>query len=243
LIAFAAASGRARAARGLGAVALAACVAGCNTPWYFRIDELHPSSVGTIRPNAVGAHGTCFSMPDVPSFDVSAEAGQGIVGFHHFHDPGTSPLPCASFRVTLPRAHATFPLDKYDSILVAYLLFDTLRSIDRDATATYSQIPGVSYGTRVGAAVPHDNIPILDPIPVGWRMHPVTVNVTPLVNDWITNARPNAGFIVANSEDLRRMLYDEAPHDNNAQLSWYGNFRLQILYNVPDNPRTPPPPP
>jgi hypothetical protein len=82
---------------------------------------------------------------------------------------------------------------------------------------------------------------MLDEVPLGWRTRPVEVNVTSFVTQWIAGARPNAGFAIANQSDIQRMRYDVIPHDNDAQLTWYGNFRLRILYNVPDNPRTPPP--
>ena len=78
-------------------------------------------------------------------------------------------------------------------------------------------------------------------MPLGRRARSVEVNVTSFVTQWITGTRPNAGFAIANQSDIQRMRYDVISHDNDAQLAWYGNFRLRVLYNVPDNPRTPPP--
>lgn len=218
-----------------------ACVAGCATPWYFRIDEIPADSARTTYIGPLAVKGLCLSMPDVPEFAGNAPAGQAIVGFDHWHDPGTDPFPCAAARVALVRAVVHFPLDKYDSILSAFLLFDPVRSIDRDGGRTFGQVPAASYATRVGAAVAGDEFQMLDEVPLGWRTRPVEVNVTSFVTHWITDVRPNAGFTIANGSDVQRMRYDVIPHDNNAQLAWYGNFRLRVLYNVPDNPRTPPP--
>lgn len=224
-------------------LALAACAGGCAQPWYFRIDEVKPTQAYTRQVGANGGFGFCLSRPDVGSADLPAQEGQAIVGFDDYFAEGTPPFPCDEIRAVSVRAIVKFPLEKYDSVLSAFLMFDTIRSIDRHAGMSLGTIPGKSYATRIGRADPSDSAKIIDEQGLGWRTHPVEVNVTSYLPAWLLNPQDNHGFIIADDRPVpRRDDPDAVPRDNDALLSWYGNFRLRILYNVPDNPRTPPPP-
>jgi hypothetical protein len=56
------------------------------------------------------------------------------------------------------------------------------------------------------------------------------------VNLWTSQQQYNYGFILAGP---KFSTDNNLPKDNNAQLSWYGGFRLVILYNPALNPRAP----
>lgn len=225
-----------------GFLLLSACLAGCAKPWYFRIDEVAPSDVRTTYVGATGGFGVCLSRPDVPPPSLDHAAGQAVVGFDDYYKAGTQPFPCHDIRAASVRAIVRFPLERYDSVLSAFLIFDTVRSIDRSNGVSYGTIPGISYATRIGRADVTNDEWVIDEQPLGWRTHPVEVNVTPYLPAWFANPQANHGFILADDRPVPHRDDPEAvPRDNDAKLSWYGNFRLRLLYNVPDNPRTPQP--
>jgi hypothetical protein len=220
-----------------------ALLAACATPWYFRIDEIHPSELSTSAPGPSGEFGACLEAQAFLPFQapvVPLPGGQVLVGYDNRFEPGTEPFPCHRIRASLWRGYVTFPLDKYDSIISAFLLFDTVRSLDRypdkNPQRMFASVPGESYATRVG--MPGANFAIVDAVPVRGRL-PVEAHVTDHVSQWISGAVANEGFVIANGDDVLPLSPTSLPRKNDAKISWYANFRLRVLYNVPDNPRTP----
>ena len=169
---------------------------------------------------------------------------QAMVGYENLYDPGTAPLACHVFRATLARGQVKFSLDEYDSILSAILLFDTFRSVEGSTPeGMISRLPGTSFATRIGMAADESfgtpSFPLINEVRLSWKSHPVEVDITPYVGQWTSGARVNNGLLLANDLELLPADADRLPKNNDVQLSWYGNFRLRVLYNVPDHPRTP----
>jgi len=219
-------------------------VAGCATPWHFRIDELKPTFVSTVFPGPALQSGYCLSSPKYPPLQYVATLDQAMVGYENFYDSGTAPLACQVYRATLARGLVKFSLEGYDTILSAILLFDTLRSVEGPTSqGMISRIPGTSFATRIGMAADEwfgtPSFPLIDEVRLGWKSHPVEVDITPYVGQWISGARVNYGLLLANDLELPPADADRLPKNNDVQISWFGNFRLRLLYNVPDNPRTP----
>ena len=63
-----------------------------------------------------------------------------------------------------------------------------------------------------------------------------SIDVSHQVNQWLKQQHFNWGFIIAGP---KLSTDDPLPKDNNAQLTWYKNFKLVILYNPALNPRAP----
>ena len=230
-----------RSARGAGVLA-ALCavmlVTSCKT---LRIDEVQPSSVSSVLPGPAIQDGYCLSRPPYPPLRYNGTADLAMVGFENYYDPGTKPFPCRLYRATVLRGVVQYPLEKYDSVLSAVLLFDTLHSVEGPTPyGMIGQRPGKSFATRIGVAADSSlglpYFPLIDEVRLGSGSPFVEVDVTGHVARWLSGTRVNAGFLLANDSDP---VPDAKPDNNDAQISWYGNFRLRLLYNVPDNPRTP----
>jgi hypothetical protein len=221
-------------------------VAACATPWHFRIDELKPTYVSTVFPGPALQAGYCLSSPRYPplQYNGSGTLDEAMVGYENFYDPGTAPLACHVYRATLARGQVKFSIENYDSILSAILLFDTLRSVEGPTPqGMISRLPGTSFATRIGMAADESfgppSFPLIDEVRLGWKSHPVEIDITSYVGQWVSGARMNNGLLLANDLELLPAVADRLPKNSDVQLSWYGNFRLRVLYNVPDNPRTP----
>jgi hypothetical protein len=222
------------------AICAAACVAACATPWRFRIDEIRPTLVSSIFPGpALQAGPYCLERLKYPPLKYTGTADQAMVGYENYHDPGTNPFPCPVFRATVIRGTAQFDLAAYDSVLSAILLFDNLHSVDDTGGGpVIGQSPGQSYATRIGMADDASHRwTFTDEVSLGWKTRPVEVNVTPHVGKWLSGT-PNLGFVLANDLDVPPNDVHRLPTNNDAQITWYGNFRLRLFYNIPDNPRT-----
>jgi hypothetical protein len=228
---------------GLWAFVASTLLAACATPWYFRIDELKPTEISTHAPGPGGSFGTCLKEEPFLPFEppvVPIPNHQVLVGYDNRFEPGTDPFPCNRIRNSVWRGYVKFPLEDYDSIISAFLLFDTMRSVelDRDLypTVLFAKVPGDSYATRVG--LPASNWTVVDVVSVRGR-RPVEAHVTDLVNKWISGAQINEGFVIADDTEVSTASPSDLQRKNDARISWYANFRLRVLYNVRDNPRTP----
>ena len=63
------------------------------------------------------------------------------------------------------------------------------------------------------------------------------VNVTSQVREWLSGQHANNGFVIWGP--LPIPTEDAHPSDNNAEVSWYQNFRLKLLYDPTKNPNAP----
>jgi hypothetical protein len=228
----------------LSALVASSLLAACATPWYFRIDELQPTEISTSAPGPGGSFGACLKEDPFLPFEppvVPTPNQQVLVGYDNRFEPGTDPFPCHRIRNSVWRGYVKFPLEQYDSIVSAFLLFDTMRSVDLDRdlypTVLFAKVPGDSYATRVGLSA--SNWTVGDEVPVRGR-RPVEAHVTALVNKWISGAQINDGFVIADDTEVSTASPSQLARKNDAKISWYANFRLRVFYNVPDNPRTPP---
>ncbi|HTP27287.1 MAG TPA: hypothetical protein VMK12_16750, partial [Anaeromyxobacteraceae bacterium] len=71
------------------------------------------------------------------------------------------------------------------------------------------------------------------PLPAGPSFD---IGVSSQVRAWL-GGRSNFGFIIGGPRPTATS--SSYPQDNDAQMSWYGNFRLRVLYNPAMNPRAP----
>jgi hypothetical protein len=198
---------------------------------------LRPASFATGTSGFQGSQGWCLSAGHPPPTTFAPGPGQVMVGFDDFFRRGSGPFPCHDIRAQNFRAGVLFDLSQFDSIVVATLTFDTATSVSRSVGGT-STSPVRSVATTLGvgtqafsSAMPDDNQASLPPGPQ------VTIAVAGQVRDWVDKTRPNFGFVVFGPRDS--VDSGNPPRDNDAQLSWYQNFRLEVAYNPALNPRAP----
>ena len=130
-------------------------------------------------------------------------------------------------------------MSQFDSVTSADFKFDVLNSLAANGEVT-SQNPPACYATTLGegsgdwnggfGAMPFDNPHTLA---CGQTND---VGVSSQVRDWISNGHPNFGLIIAGP---KLDFPNDLPEDNTANVSWYGNFQLVVLYNPAQNPRAP----
>lgn len=204
--------------------------------------ELTPSDFGTALSGFAGSQGWCLSSGNVPPSPFSAGGSQVMVGFDNFFRPGSNPFPCHDIRAALFRGLVVFDLGQFDSAVAAELLFDAERSVSRDGGGeNLGSTPAKSFATELGVALlprpqalphlPADNEASLP------TTHNILINVSGQVNEWLKQARPNHGFVLLGPTgpvDVGNM-----PRNNDAKLTWYGNFKLRVIYNPALNPRAP----
>jgi hypothetical protein len=220
-------------------VAVSLMTSGCP-PVTLKTIVLPPSNM------AVGVSGTqgttgCFYCPgqNIPPTSFSAGQNQAMVGFDDYYQPGSGLCPCNDVRAVVFRSGVMFDLSKFDSIVSADLLFDTVNSVSRSNGETTGQSPPASYATTLGvgtqafsAAMPDDN-----EVSIGQTSGSVDLGVSSQVRDWISGAHPNFGFVLWGPTSPPDQ--NSFPTDNNAQVSWYSNIRLQVVYNPAHNSRVP----
>ena len=160
-----------------------------------------------------------------------------MVGFDDFFRPGTDPFPCDDIRAVVFRAGVLFDLSQFGSTVAATLTFDTAASVSRSGGGT-STSPVRSVATTLGIgtqaftnAMPDDDQATLPSGPS------VKIVVSGQVRDWVDKARPNFGFVISGPRGP--IDRNNPPEDNDAEVSWYQNFRLEIIYNPALNPRAP----
>jgi len=211
---------------------------GCNPPVLKTLD-LSPSGMATGTSGIKGSIGWCLSPGNPPPTPFSPGAGQIMVGFDDFFRAGAPPFPCSDIRDAIFRGGVSFDLSQFSSIVSADLLYDAQNSISRSNGETTGQSPPQSFATTLGVgtqafsfAMPDDNeasLPTSGPS--------FDVGVSSQVRDWISGAHPNFGFVIWGP----RPPVDPGnpPEDNDAQITWYGNFKLRIVYNPAQNPNAP----
>ena len=182
-----------------------------------------------------------------------APSGQIYVGFQDVYARGAEPFPCQWEDDLLYRGHITFDLSQFDAITDATLLFGLVSSqstslapsagpgviMQDNPPQSYATTVGMSTGTKNEGQGPYywdfDN-PVSLPACTSMMFTPCSLDVSAQVRMWFSGTHPKYGFIVAGPVmDFPSSL----PHDNNANISWYGGIQLQIVYNPALNPRAP----
>lgn len=209
---------------------------GCS-PVKLKTIELRPVQTMTGPSAMAGSIGWCVSRGDSPPPFIPGP-GQVMVGFDNFFKPGTPPLPCDNVRAAVYRGGVFFDLSQFDAIVSADFLMDTVNSVSRSGGEFVGTTPPISYATTLGIATqPFSREMFFDndvPLPAGPT---IDLDVSIDVRAWVDKVRPNFGFVLAGPTEL----VDRAnpPKNNDAKISWYGNFRLRIIYNPALNPRAP----
>ena len=171
--------------------------------------------------------------------------GETTVGWEDIYNAGSQPLPCEEEQQTIYRGHVHFDVSKFDVVAGATFGYDTTHS--ENTTGGPNEIPPNSYATTLGMATgtrddgrgsyfwDYDNDVTIGSC--GILISPkCTVEVSHQVNQWTAQTHFNWGFIIAGP---KYTTDSPLPQDNNAQLTWYNNFNLTILYNPALNPRAP----
>jgi hypothetical protein len=157
-----------------------------------------------------------------------------MVGFDNFFDGGFF---CDRIRAQVFRGLVEFDVSQFDSIVSASLIFETQSSIER-INETVGQNPPKSFATVLGLATPPLTGKLLfdtdSPLSGGPAFD---VGVTGQVKSWVDKSHANSGFVLAGPTDL--VDPGNPPENNEARVSWYGNFKLRVVYNPTQNPRAP----
>lgn len=215
------------------AISLSSC---SDQPSTLKTLELTPRAHFTGRHFFGGDKGLCISSVSVPGTPFSAGFNQVMVGHDNFFVSGTF---CDRLRALTFRGVVDFDLSQFDSIVSANLMFDTQRSAERTGDGTLGRNPPKSFANTLGLVTSPVNLTRLDydtdaPLGPGPLFD---VAVTQQVKSWLDGSHPNNGFVLAGPLGLPG---HSDPHENNeVKLSWYGNFKLRIVYKPASNPRAP----
>jgi hypothetical protein len=220
-------------------LAIAVGLTGCGTtPVTVKTLELHEVNFGTGTSGTAGSKGFCTSVGDIPPVEFSPGSGQIMVGMDDFFRPGTDPFPCDDLRVSNFRGGILFDVSQFDTIAAAKLIVDTVGFISRSNGETIASSPPTSVATMISMATqPFSPKMFADndnPLPGG----NISILVSDQVSDWVTKAHPNFGFVIWGPRGP--IGPGDPPEDNDARVSFYQNFRLDITYNPALNPRAPP---
>jgi hypothetical protein len=216
-------------------------VSGCQgcPPVTLKTLDLNPTSLAVGTSGVSGSTGWCLSAGNPPPSTFSAGKGQLMAGFDNFFKAGAPPFPCNDVRAVVFRSGVLFDVSQFDSIVSADLLFDTQNSISRSGSETTPQSPPASNATTLGVgtktfttAMPDDN-----EASIAGLSGAIDVGVSSQVGDWVTKARPNFGLVIWGPHGP--VDPNNPPEDNDAKITWYGNFKLRVIYNPAQNPRAP----
>lgn len=222
-----------------GLVSLAFALAGCGAT--LKTIDLQPAKVFPGALEAKGAQGVCQGPGNPPPITFFPGPGEVVGGFDDFYQPGLPPLPCNVFRDDVFRGGVMFDLSQFLAVVNAELLFDTDKSALRFNGQTAFQQPANSWATELGMAtlpfsqdptLPQDNELGLLQAPGG-----VDANVSFQVRQWLSGTHANNGFVIWGPNDFPTA--NNHPTDNNAEVSWYSNFRLRVTYDPSKNPNAP----
>jgi hypothetical protein len=158
-----------------------------------------------------------------------------MVGFDNRY---SSTFLCDELRALTFRGLIDFDVSQFDSIVSASLTFEAQRSIER-IHATTGQVPPKSYANALGLAIsPITRHLFYDTeAPLIGSGPSINVAVTQQVKSWLDGSHANNGFVVAGPYDLPSL--SDYRENNEAKMTWYGNFKLRIVYKPASNPRAP----
>lgn len=172
--------------------------------------------------------------------------GQVYSGYEDIFNSGPGPFPCQEEQQTLYRGHIQFDFSPWDVIVSATLNFNIAQS--ENATAGSLEVPANSYASVLGMSTgqvngsngpffwPYDNDTGFPSCIPSIIKPDCTVGVSQQVRQWVSGAHQNFGFMFAGPI---LNLPQNPPQDNNAQLTWYSNFSIDVLYDPSKNPRAP----
>lgn len=233
------------------ALLLPLTLGGCPpTPVTLKTATLSPA-LGTSSEQSYSVGAVCGVPPFGTGPAPSAPSGQIYVGFQDVYFQGPNPVPCEWEDDLLFRGRVAFDLSKFDTVAGATLIFGLVTSgtsiADSGGVGGVPDNPAKSYATTVGMSTGTKNTgqgpyywdfdnPVPLPSCTTMMFEPCSFDVSTQAKAWVSHTHANYGFIVAGPVmDFPSNL----PHDNNAGISWYGNFQLQVLYNPALNPRAP----
>jgi hypothetical protein len=162
------------------------------------------------------------------------ERGEVVVGFSNAFSPGTDPFPCSDAVNGYYRGGARFELDQFDAIGSAALFFNfhktewnlTPPPADDSAAARLVLLKANDIQSN-NTFNPVDFIASVSHA----RDHISPINVTDVVKAELARGHKQINLVLVSDED---------PGPNNKEwLSWYGDFRLNVIYNPKLNPRAP----
>lgn len=209
---------------------------GCP-PVTLKTIDLTPS-FATGTSGISGSVGFCLSAGHPPPSSFSVGSAQVMVGFDDFFKAGAPPFPCDDVRAAVFRAGVIFDVSSFDSIVSANLLFDTQASVTRTGGIFLPEAPAISHATTIGVGTQAFTSKMPDTNEASLPGGPsVNVGLSQQVRDWITKTVPNFGFVISGPRGP--VDPQNPPKDNNAQVSWYTNLRLRVVYNPAQNPRAP----
>ena len=215
-------------------------LSGCDkcSPVILKTLELQPGRIANGAPGVRGSSGWCLSAGNPPPTSFSPGPRQVMVGFDNFFEAGSDPFPCDDIRAQVFRGAVPFDVSQFDSVVSAELLFDTQGSIIRSGGETTSTSPPTSHATTLGVATPPLTANLFFDNDASLAGGPnINIGVSSQVRDWVDKSKPNLGFVLAGPTGL--VDSSNPPENNDAKVSWYGNFRLRIVYNPALNPRAP----
>jgi hypothetical protein len=213
--------------------ALLLSLAGCQQPIRLKTIELQPTIVFNGVADFRAKSGTCLPAPTPPPGRSSGVDWLLLVGFDDWFDEGVF---CDAWRVQIFRGGVHFDLSQFDASGIAVLKFELLASWQR--SGSHMTVPKVSFATTIDAATHAFDLQMRADDSATLPGGPLfEVTVGSFVNDWITGARPNFGFVLAGPRGP--IDPNNLPKDNDAQWSYYQNFRLAVTYNPALNPRAP----
>jgi hypothetical protein len=219
---------------------------GCPpTPVTLKTVVLSPTDISWATQYDNNNSGPCVSVPTYGTGPEPVNPGEIAVGWEDMFVPGAQPFPCNFQQQRIYRGHVQFDLRKLDTISDATLTYAVDHSENQGAGPAenpahgYATVLGMSTGQIQGDQGPYwwnyDNDVTLPPCN-GEMFTPCSVDVSNQANQWTQQNHFNYGFIFAGP---KLSIDNSLPSDNNAQLSWYSGFKLNVLYNPALNPRAP----
>jgi hypothetical protein len=224
-------------------LAIPLLLAACPQPITLKTVTLTPSLVGGVSQPYSWQNFACNvplpgqGLPTNGTGSAALSPGQAYSGYENIYFQGAPPFPCEEGTQWTYRGHVQFDLSRFGTITAATLTFDVDAS--ESTTGGPSPTPPNSYATDLGmAAAPdfwnYDN-DVTFPSCQFLSQPNCRVDVHNQVNLWTSGQHPNYGFIISGPVDP----FGRQIHNNSAQLTWYGQFSLTVVYNPTSNPQAP----
>ena len=151
------------------------------------------------------------------------------VGFDHFYDPGTNPLPCEVTRDFFFRGAVKFRLTAIQKLPRKLVTRAILNFVVR---ASVLRLPNGQTRTTA-SCVDEVLVANVDPTGVkgptpgsGIAVHGPGADVTAVVQAWVSGSQPNFGFVLKGRDE-------GTPKDNAACFSFVRNVTLDVEVLVP----------
>jgi hypothetical protein len=182
---------------------------------------------------------------DLPLFGTAGypqpSAGEIAVGYQHFYDPGTDPLPCshtvdAFFRGAVRFDLSDFTNNRFIGAKLTFRVKESARHYDVGGlnvgeSGTWSAAAAMDRATDNWLIWPapsdHDYINGDGSQHFVSPEHPddpeISLDVSGMVRDWLRAATPNYGFVFYGKDE-------GYPENNDVLTSIYGDFVLTLTY-------------